>query len=74
MNGRRRYHEIKVLCLILMFASFIYEGIFSESSHLDVESSTVIKEEIAEKNSKKTAKTLEIIGISLYNTSTVLFL
>ena len=54
MNGRRRYHEIKVLCLILMFASFIYEGIFSESSHLDVESSTVIKEEIAEKNSKKT--------------------
>ncbi len=59
MNGRRRYHEIKVLCLILMFASFIYEGIFSESSHLDVESSTVIKEEIAEKNSKKTKEEIE---------------
>ena len=54
MNGRRRYHEIKVLCLILVLVSFIYGGTFKNSSNLDVESSTVIMEEKQEKNNKKT--------------------
>lgn len=56
MNGRRRYHEIKVLCLILMFGSLIYGGIFSKNSYQDVESSTIIKEEKQAKKEKGNEK------------------
>ncbi len=65
MNGRRRYHEIKVLCLILVLVSFIYGGTFKNSSNLDVESSTVIMEEKQEKDNKKTDRDIEAPRIAI---------
>lgn len=40
MNGRKRYHEIKVLCLILVFISVIYTGGFVKDGAAGIESSS----------------------------------